>query len=587
MIIKEAPRGSRIQGLVYYAFDEKGFTHAHENSHLVAAWDESWKTGEQLSKAELYQLGQELDAPRRLAGHRRNKGDVMHLVMAVDKGVEGERGSDRLLSDEEWHKVARASLAELGLAETPDKAGVPWALVRHSDNHVHLMLTLTREDDTRVNEGELWTSKGVGPGKRLRAIAERFEDEFDLYRTGRGAGTRGLSRGEYERAGRAAEETATRGQAEPREPGIEIPAARSAASYAPTRERLESLLRSAGAQATNEAEFVEALGDAGVLVFPNWGRGARTEAKGYSVALGPAETDGTLVRISGRNVAKDLSLVQLRKRWEQPTEDQAAENAAAWRSAQDASEAGAPARSTKSLGRDAEAATPDEAVEAELWRSSAKVIAGTRKNLEQVPAGDAATWSRIASDAAGTLSVLADRLEPDGRGPLHRASRSLAASAQHQMGAGQPALKQSLIGPAPFATAARAIGGAYLASRGGYAAVFILIAQLGRTAMAIQAAHEQAGRLQHARRAQAAADQLLSAYRDGESRGLVAVAEAQRPAEQANTQSGSAPQRPPTIAEQLAWQKEQAARGNTGTGVPKTPPRPGQRQRDGERGHER
>lgn len=551
MIIKEAPRGQRVQGLVYYVFDERESTrttHAHVDSRVIAAWDSTWvESGRdgRLGRAEQYQLAQELDAPRRLCGgDRRAKGDVMHLVLATDP-------AERALTDQEWRQVVADLVDELGLSETAaqsatessathppggdpvgeTRAAAPWVAVRHADNHVHLMVVLTRENGRRVAENELWRSR-----QRARRIAERWEDKLNLRRTGRGAGLPGYARPEIERARRT--------------------------GRAPASAQLEQQVRGCATQARSESEFVERLREAGLAVFPNWERGGRTNLKGYSVALPSKETGGALVKYSGGRLAKDLTLPALRARWEPPDPTQVTANLQAWRDAQ----AGGKRQWTP------------ERHQPEMWTHAASKLTEASGRLDAIVPHDAAAWADVASDTAGTLATLALRLEPSGDGPLSRAARSMSAAAQ--IPAATPATSGRSV-PA-YAGIARVAAGALIASRGGRAAQLVLLAQLGRTIRAVQAAHEAGKRAQHAARAAEAATELNAAFRQmketGPAPALTAV-----PAPQPAQQPSAGPRR---VAEQeeLARRHQRHNQAQPGRGQPGRPSGPGDSRGGSDRG---
>ncbi len=66
-----------------------------------------------------------------------------------------------------------------------------------------------------------------------------------------------------------------------------------------------------------------------------------------------------------------------------------------------------------------------------MWERAAAVVADAQRALQGVPSDDQAARSLAASDAAGALAAVAGRVDPDGQGPLWRASTSLSRAAQH------------------------------------------------------------------------------------------------------------------------------------------------------------
>jgi hypothetical protein len=56
---------------------------------------------------------------------------------------------DRMLSDAEWAQVAEMVMDRTGLAPAGDDMGARWVAVRHAADHVHLVVTLARQDGNR------------------------------------------------------------------------------------------------------------------------------------------------------------------------------------------------------------------------------------------------------------------------------------------------------------------------------------------------------------------------------------------------------------------------------------------------------
>ncbi|MEV7624660.1 hypothetical protein [Actinoplanes sp. NPDC089786] len=51
-----------------------------------------------------------------------------------------------MFSDQAWGHMAREMLAGAGLAPHGDTEGIRWVVVRHNDDHVHIVAALVRED---------------------------------------------------------------------------------------------------------------------------------------------------------------------------------------------------------------------------------------------------------------------------------------------------------------------------------------------------------------------------------------------------------------------------------------------------------
>lgn len=56
---------------------------------------------------------------------------------------------DGRLTDAEWGDVARDVVARTGLARPEDDGSCRWVAVRHGDDHIHLVVTLARQDGRR------------------------------------------------------------------------------------------------------------------------------------------------------------------------------------------------------------------------------------------------------------------------------------------------------------------------------------------------------------------------------------------------------------------------------------------------------
>ena len=63
----------------------------------------------------------------------------------------GPRGAgDRVLSDAEWGQVAASVIERTGFASEGDERAVRWVAVRHAADHVHIVVTLARQDGGHV-----------------------------------------------------------------------------------------------------------------------------------------------------------------------------------------------------------------------------------------------------------------------------------------------------------------------------------------------------------------------------------------------------------------------------------------------------
>lgn len=271
---KKARAGSDTRGVLAYLYGP-GRRDEHVDPHLVAAWDEVPDPGRD-PEATLTDLALMLDAPLRALRRRPPQRHVYHV--AVRNAPE-----DRVLSDEEWARVAREMVHAAGIAPRGDDQGCRWVAVRHADDHIHIVATLAREDGRQPN-----VRRDI---VRMHEVARRFEVEFGLRRLTHGDGTARV----WPRTGEA-EKAARRGLAEP------------------AREVLQRAVREAAAVAAGEGDFFARLEAAGLRVRQRIAPdGAVT---GYAVAL-PGDRDGDQrpVWFSGARLAPDLSLPRVRERW--------------------------------------------------------------------------------------------------------------------------------------------------------------------------------------------------------------------------------------------------------------------------------
>jgi hypothetical protein len=201
--------------------------------------------------------------------------------------------SDRRLSDAEWRDVARDIVSRAGLAPEGDDAACRWAAVRHADDHIHMVVTLARQDGApartsndfyRVGEACRAAEEGLG----LTRTARR--DRTAAARTTR----------------REAEKAARRGRREP------------------TRVTLQREVRVAAAGAATGEDFLARLADAGLLVRRRFSDRQFDVITGYAVALPDDRTAaGGPVWFGGGRLASDLSWPKLATRWRLSDRDDA------------------------------------------------------------------------------------------------------------------------------------------------------------------------------------------------------------------------------------------------------------------------
>lgn len=274
--------GRRVGGLLRYLFGP-GRANEHTDPHLAGAWTTPTRIEPAVAgrgRHDLRHLAGLLEAPLHAAptSVRVPEAPVWHCALRAAP-------SDRALSDAEWNDVAREVLDRAGLAPREDPGACRWVAVRHAEDHIHLVVTLARQDGGYVSTFRDY----YRVGEACRAVEERY----DLTRTG--ARDRTAAR----RPTRAETEKATRARQ------TETP-----------RVRLTREVRHAAAATASEEDFFTALRNAGVLVRPRYSQHTPGQVTGYAVALASDRSaGGGPVWFSGGKLAAALSWPRLQARW--------------------------------------------------------------------------------------------------------------------------------------------------------------------------------------------------------------------------------------------------------------------------------
>ena len=340
-------RCNHMGDVVAYLFGP-GRHEEHSNQRVVAGSDPSWVGVTQPDREALAQLIAELNDPMVRFGDRTKLGYVAHVVVSV-KDVDG------VLSDEQWQTTAEAMADAMGFDDKVEWVAVNHGLSENGNDHIHLVANLIRTDG-RV-------AKMPYERLRRREVCLDLEQRWGLTVTAQaGMGQGSLARRE-----------------------VEAVASGQVADVADlTRRRVATVLRGVVAGVRTEQEFVERLRGEGLLVRPRMDKDNPGQVVGYSVGQRGLDTGGRLVWYGGGTLGKDLRLPALRARWGQ-TPQQRLEAAPVW----------------------ANGKSKQQTVTAAHSAEVAKVMGAVSRMLERVPAGDAATWNRIALDSAGLLAAAA------------------------------------------------------------------------------------------------------------------------------------------------------------------------------------
>ena len=280
-MIGKVLRGTRPEGLIYYLFGP-GRREEHTDPHIVAGWRHPAELEPPLrpdGHRDFRQLNGLLKQPHAALGPRGFDRPVWHCVVRAAP-------DDRMLSDDEWGRLARDIMHRTGLApHGQDDEAIRWVAIRHADDHVHIVGTLARQDGTRPR---FWNDF-----YRVREACRSAEERLGLRRTAPGDRTAGrrATRAEHEKARRHGRNEAPR-----------VTLCRAVAT--------------AAAGAGSEQEFFARLRQAGVLVRTRCSVRDPGQITGYAVAI-PGDTTraGGPVWFGGGKLAADLSLPKLRARW--------------------------------------------------------------------------------------------------------------------------------------------------------------------------------------------------------------------------------------------------------------------------------
>ncbi len=175
-VIVKITRGTSVGGLVRYLFGP-GRANEHYAQHVVAGGGvDRTPVGGQLNAAQVRELSRQLDGlraqfnlPTRAAA--RTPTAVPVAAGTGDRAAPETTGrpkgepigwhcsltnpaSDRVLSDEEWARIARGAMDAMGFTEAAGKAPVRWVAIRHGlgnggNDHLHIAVSLVRTDGTR------------------------------------------------------------------------------------------------------------------------------------------------------------------------------------------------------------------------------------------------------------------------------------------------------------------------------------------------------------------------------------------------------------------------------------------------------
>ena len=163
-MIGKVVTGSDVRGLLRYLYGP-GRVNEHTDPHLAGAWTDPHRVEpvrDERGRRDLSRLVTLLEAPV-AASARVPEAPVWHCALRAAPG-------DRRLSDGEWDDVAREVMDRTGLSPRGDTAGCRWVAVRDAEDHVHLVVTLARQDGRAVSTFRDF----YRVGEACRAVEDRY-----------------------------------------------------------------------------------------------------------------------------------------------------------------------------------------------------------------------------------------------------------------------------------------------------------------------------------------------------------------------------------------------------------------------------
>jgi hypothetical protein len=278
------PRGEHVEPLLYYLFGP-GRHEEHTDPHVIAGWRYPAALEPPLradGRREFTTLAGLLKQPQAALGDRGYARPVWHCAMRAAP-------EDKMLSDDEWARIAHEVMHRTGLAPSGhDDDAVRWIAVRHGPDHIHLVAMLARQDGGKPSLSH--------ERYKVRAACLAAEQRYGLRSTAP--------------ADRTAARRPTRAETEK--------AARHRREEAP-RVTLRRHVTTAAASAASEQDFFARLGQAGLQVRTRVSVTDPGQVTGYAVALpGDITRDGGPVWYGGGKLAPDLTWAKLRQRWAPP-----------------------------------------------------------------------------------------------------------------------------------------------------------------------------------------------------------------------------------------------------------------------------
>jgi hypothetical protein len=499
VIAKVCPRGRRAAGLLRYLYstspaqqEGRGRRNPHVDPRVVAGFDDPAvlepSVGEG-GRRDFRRLVSLLEQPLVAAGVGPDKRPVYHLVVAAKKDPDTGALVDEYLSDEAWGDVAGEYVHRIGLSPRDDDLGARWVAVRHADDHIHVVVTLARQDGRRVfPRNDFWRA-----GEASRAVEEKY----------------GLS------VTAASDRTAAK-----RPTYAETAKAERQGDREPVRDTLRRSVRTAAAGSSGLGEFLDRLRVDGVMVRERFSERTPGQVTGYSVALpGQSDPGGKPIYFGGGKLAADLTLPKLLRRWDLAVSPESAaggssdEPATAERSEPVTGSTSVPAEGAGIpaglVGEDRHRLTAAE--RDRIWEQATAAAATATEQVSGTAAADPGGAADAAWAASDFLSAAARVVEGRRGGPLTAAAGEYDRAARELWGR----VPQASAAGKGLRAASVLLSSARFVGRGESKQLLALLAQLAALSDAVTRLRESQDRAVQAAAARRAAEgvRLTSAQR--------------------------------------------------------------------------
>ena len=389
--------GGDTGGLMRYLVGP-GRANEHENPHVIAGSRDivrKWGEWETISVSQADELATRLDAYMHETGtfptgkaRRFNPATgavewngeieathVWHCSLSLSP-------EEAALGDEVWGRIAADFMSEMGFTGSDGKAPCRWVAIHHGSaknggDHIHIAANVVREDGTKWSS---WYDQ-----RRAQKACNVLEHRYGLLVV------ESREHGRGSRCDSAAAQNA----------------AKRAGASRTDRAVLEERLRAAATAAASEADFVRRARRLGVRLHPRFASGRTDIVVGYSAAL--RTEDGQQTRWwGGGRIARDLTLTQLRTRW-QDTPSSALEAVEAWK------------------GHYPKRAPYD----GPLWEDRIRALEHFRTHLDRLSPTDHVGLANASADIAGLLHAQAITARTSGgRDMLERTAVQVGRCAQ-------------------------------------------------------------------------------------------------------------------------------------------------------------